>query len=431
MNLLFQHLIFLIYAVVLLLFSFDYTNVVVISTSNSVIGSTEPEQLIEIIKAIPFNNTILSSLIIDSISNLVYVSGMPDHSYNYSCLKDNMTSIYGSVSELPCSTIYILNGSTGEINDSITLRAGEIIHDMTIDPYSGKIYAAGEYNYLENKSEPILYEDDVVFIISQIDGSNLSQQYTHSNDIQRIRLYGEQEEGKEGDMSSIAIDVHTGKIYAGIRYFQGGLEGVFIIDKNMTSSIKPNSTTDDDFPFAIKFIPLGDTGPDQILVNDKTHIAYVSLKNDNFVALINGLNNTVQEKIILQEPRAMSISPSAGLLYVASGDNNWFNVIDIKTNKVISTNTQIAHPIGSVVNNITNRIYVTDCHLCDDYNFTTGTSIYALNSTGSTIDWKTYEDLNLLENELAINPNTNKLYAIGTDQFEISNLYFFDFWDKS
>ena len=55
MNLLFQHLIFLTYAVVLLLFSFDYTNVVGISTSNSVIGSTEPEQQIETIKAIPFN----------------------------------------------------------------------------------------------------------------------------------------------------------------------------------------------------------------------------------------------------------------------------------------------------------------------------------------------------------------------------------------
>jgi hypothetical protein len=90
--------------------------------------------------------------------------------------------------------------------------------------------------------------------------------YHSSTLIRRIRLYGEQEEGKEGDISSIAIDVHTGKIYAGIRYFQGGLEGVFIIDKNMTSSVKPNSTTDDDFPFAIKFIPLGDTGPDQIPV---------------------------------------------------------------------------------------------------------------------------------------------------------------------
>src|ERR687891_557317 len=101
MILLFQHLIFLTYAVVLLLFSFDYTNVVGISTSNSVIGSTEPEQQIETIKAIPFNNTILSSLIIDSVSNLVYVSGMPDHSYNYSCLKDNMSSIDGSIFELP------------------------------------------------------------------------------------------------------------------------------------------------------------------------------------------------------------------------------------------------------------------------------------------------------------------------------------------
>jgi YVTN family beta-propeller protein len=111
-----------------------------------------------------------------------------------------------------------------------------------------------------------------------------------------------------------------------------------------------------------EFIPLGDTGPDQILVNYGTNVVYVSLKNDNFIALINGSNNTVQEKIILQEPRAMSINPSIEKLYVASGVSNWFNVIDIKTNKVISA-TQIAHPIASVVNNITNQVYVADCNL--------------------------------------------------------------------
>lgn len=352
-----------------------------------------------------------------------------------------MNSGNGSGLTLPCLTIYILDGSTGQINNSIRLRPGEIIHDMTIDPHSGKIYAVGEYNYLQNKTEPIQYEYDVVFVINQTNyvnntNDNSSQPIT-SNDIKRIRLYGEQEEGKEGDMSSIAVDTRTDKIYAGIRYFQGGRECVFIIDiDNKTTngiycknirSIKLNATTDKDLTNTIKFVPLGDTGPDQILVNDKINIVYVSLKNDNFLALIDGTNNTVvKEKIILQEPRAMSINPSAGLLYVASGASHWFNVIDMKTNKVISTNTQIAYPIASVVNNITSRVYVADCHFCDNYGFTNGTSIYELKSTGSTINWKTYEDLKLAENELVVNPFTNKLYAIGTDQSEMTNLHVID-----
>jgi DNA-binding beta-propeller fold protein YncE len=393
--------------------------------------STPNTSQFEIVRAIPFNNTILSSLTIDPISDLVYVAGMPDYSYNdssISCLEHNTNS-----SDMPCSVIYVLDGGTGQIHDIIRLRSGEIIHDMDINPDLGKIYAAGEFNYLENNSEPIQYEDDVVYIINQISfvnntNQNLSQPIT-ANDIQRIRLYGEQEEGKEGDMSSIAVDTRVDTIYAGIRYFQGGREGVFVINDNSDSTYdtsiigkKPNTNT-------TKFIPLGETGPDQILVNDKTNVIYVSLKNDNFVALIdNGSNNTavVRDKIILQKPRAMSINPSIERLYVASGDSNWFNVIDMNTNKVLSTNTQIAYPIASVVNNVTNQVYVADCHFCDNYDFTNGTSIYELNSTGSTINWKTYEDVNLVENELEINPSINKLYAIGTDQSEISNLYVMD-----
>ncbi len=96
MNLMSQYLIFLIFTVVLLI-TFNYTNVV-ISTSNGVID-LESEQTWTI-RAIPFNNTILSSLTIDPISDLVYVSGMSD-----SCLKENMNSSNGSGSQLPCSII--------------------------------------------------------------------------------------------------------------------------------------------------------------------------------------------------------------------------------------------------------------------------------------------------------------------------------------
>jgi hypothetical protein len=113
----------------------------------------------------------------------------------------------------PCSAIYILDGNTGHINNIIRLRPGELIHNMDINPYLRKIYASGEYNYLENYTEvngdePIQYEDDVVYIInstnysSNNDTNNSSSQMTTANDIQRIRLYGEIEEGKEGDMSS-------------------------------------------------------------------------------------------------------------------------------------------------------------------------------------------------------------------------------------
>ena len=34
----------------------------------------------------------------------------------------------------------------------IRLKSGEIIQDMNINPYLGKIYAAGEHNYIENNT---------------------------------------------------------------------------------------------------------------------------------------------------------------------------------------------------------------------------------------------------------------------------------------
>jgi hypothetical protein len=56
-----------------------------------------------------------------------------------------------------------------------------------------------------------------------------------------------------------------------------------------------------------------------------------------------------------------------------------------------------------------------------------GTSIYELDSNGSTITWNTYENISIEENGLAINPFTSKLYAIGTDtKSGTSNLYIID-----
>jgi hypothetical protein len=58
-----------------------------------------------------------------------------------------------SDSSSTCSVIYVLDGQTEQIIDLIRLGPGEQVHDIGIDPSTGKIYATGEYNYQANDSE--------------------------------------------------------------------------------------------------------------------------------------------------------------------------------------------------------------------------------------------------------------------------------------
>ena len=44
----------------------------------------------------------------------------------------------------------------------------------------------------------------------------------------------------------------------------------------------------------------------------------------------------------------MLLNPTNGLLYVASGNSHWFNVVDADTNKAVGVNTQISYPLASV-----------------------------------------------------------------------------------
>ena len=81
----------------------------------------------------------------------------------------------------------------------------------------------------------------------------------------------------------------------------------------------------------------------------------------------------------------MSINPSTVLLYGASGESFWFNVVDMSTIKVIAANTQILYPIASTVNIITGKVFVAECLGCDNYDLTNGTSIYELDSDGQLL----------------------------------------------
>jgi DNA-binding beta-propeller fold protein YncE len=125
------------------------------------------EENLEVMKVIPFNGTIPSSITVDPISNLLYVSVRPDYSANYlsqSCSgESNVTSKNLSDFSSTCSVIYVLEGKTDQIIDVISLGPGEKVHDIDVDPRVGKIYATGEYNYRaddsEGNGEQIQYED--------------------------------------------------------------------------------------------------------------------------------------------------------------------------------------------------------------------------------------------------------------------------------
>jgi DNA-binding beta-propeller fold protein YncE len=279
-----------------------------------------------------------------------------------------------------CSAIYVLDGDSGIIKNIIHLGPGKQIKETTIDAEKRMLFASGEYNYLDvapHSSEEIQFEDDVVYIIDSNNGGS-TQAY---NAISRITLYGEMEEGKEGDISDIAVDTTTDTIYAGIRYFQGGREGVFVIPEG--SVIGKNISLGSDYTAndtknGIRFIQIGNTGPDQVMINEAIDTIYASLKNDNFITIINGSSNTIKEEVILEKPRAMSLNLASGLYYVASGDSHWFNVIDAETNKVVTVNTQISYPQASIVDNTTGKVYVANCLRCDDFDFTNGTSMKIL-----------------------------------------------------
>jgi DNA-binding beta-propeller fold protein YncE len=263
--------------------------------------------------------------------------------------------------------------------------------------------------------ELIQFEDDVVYIINSNNGSSTQA----PNTISRITLYGEMEERKEGDMSDIAVDITTDTIYASILVIPEGS----VTSKNI--SLGSYDTAND--AKKGRFIQLGNTGPDQIMVNDATDTIYASLKNDDFVANIDGFTSTINEEVILEKPRAMSLNPASGLYYLASGDSHWFSVINMSTNKVVAVNTQISYPLSSVTDNTTGKVYVADCLHYDDFDFTNGTSICELYSNGTTVKWETYENIDLKENALAINPLTDKLFAIGTDaKSGRLNLYIID-----
>jgi DNA-binding beta-propeller fold protein YncE len=406
---------------------------------------------LDILESIHFKDAVPVSVVSDSEADTIYVVVNPNKVTSQSCSNDLPLSKSNITSMLPCSAIYIIDSLSLKLINIIRLSPGEQIRDIDLDSAEGTIYAVGEYNYVlqsNETEEEELYEDDVLYIISNVSKANVVGDATSISTannstsifapkVTRLSMYGETEEGKEGDARTVVVDIATNTIYAGLVYFEGGKEGLYVIPKDVDpenfeiieragldlnfeegSNINDTGSTSKIF-----YIPFNGSGPDKIVVDDGGDRLYASDKDGDFVAVINGsyVDPGFIERIILQSPRALSIYPENNSLYIASGDRYWFNVIDTKTNKIISSNEQMISPLSSIVNVLSGEVYVVNCNYCEGE---IGSEIYQLNRDGSTKNSKGYETIRIEGVDLALNPITQRLYVIGTNvDSESKDLY--------
>jgi DNA-binding beta-propeller fold protein YncE len=93
--------------------------------SDNTVASTEEDENLEISRVIPFNNTTPSSIAVDPLRNLVYVSVNPGYPYNYTlslCAEENAASSFVIPTSISaCSAIYVLDGNSSLVYDIIRL----------------------------------------------------------------------------------------------------------------------------------------------------------------------------------------------------------------------------------------------------------------------------------------------------------------------
>jgi YVTN family beta-propeller protein len=103
---------------------------------------------------------------------------------------------------------------------------------------------------------------------------------------------------------------------------------------------------------------LGLTG---ITVNPIDGRVYVANGNDNVIDVINGKTNKLISSIDLQgnSPASIAINPILDRLYVPYG-SNLTAVVNLLQGKVVSTTTYGSTTVGAAVNIVTGKVYVTD-----------------------------------------------------------------------
>ena len=234
------------------------------------------------IGALSQNNTLENSKLISAAmgpkSNLVYV----------------ITAITND-SKVSRNTISVLNTVTGNVVDRFGVGDSDkdFLNKMVFDDQANKLYAIGEHRELRNGS---LYEYDSVYKIDP-----------KSHAFSRMSLYSEQEEGKEGDLSGIALNPETNTIYVGSLYPEGGNPGLYKIDGNSFSVITKLNNTE--------------FGISDVIFDPKSRLIYAAAKYDDVISVLNS-SDVVQKDIKIRGPIKILADYARGILYSASNNGN-------------------------------------------------------------------------------------------------------------
>jgi len=301
-------------------------------------------------------------------------------------------------SKVSQNTISVLNTVTDNVIDSFQVGDSEsdFLKKMKFDDRANILYAIGEHRSLRNGS---LYESDAVYKIDP---------ETHA--FSRISLYSEQEEGKEGDLSSIALNPETNTIYVGSLYPEGGNPGLYLIDGNSFSVITKLNNTE--------------FGISDVIFDPKSHRIYTAAKYDDVVSVLNNLN-AVQKNIKIHGPVKISADYNRGILYAASNDGN-VTAINLGDDQVSTLQGLEVKDIA--FNPSDGRLYLLSVNSTFVKNNDGQpkrdflSKVVIIDSLSDKLD-KIYEVKTRLNN-LVLDPSSNKIVIFGSDpRASNTNLY--------
>jgi YVTN family beta-propeller protein len=326
------------------------------------------------------------------------------------------------------NTVTVIDGDTGTVSGTVPVGGGP--RAIGINATTNRIYVA----------------NGLAATVTVIDGSNLS---TSTVNVAPVP-------------GAIAVNPVTNKIYVASL----GANSIDVIDgaTNTTSSINPgpiptaiavnpatnrvyvacgaaNSVTmiDVDAANAVTSIPVG-SSPRGISIDAMTNLIYVTNNTGNSVSVIRGRDNTVSTLAVGTGPNGIAANPLTNQVYVMNQNSNNVSVIDGRVS--VSVNVGLANsPSKIAINEVTNKIYVnTNGVLTVIDGATLQTTVVNTPATGvvvnpitnkiyvganygfgvylRVIDGDTLQvrDINFpangFINDLAINPVTNRIYAV-------------------
>ncbi|MGD0732538.1 MAG: Ig-like domain repeat protein [Terracidiphilus sp.] len=190
---------------------------------------------------------------------------------------------------------------------------------------------------------------------------------------------------------SIAVNPVTNKIYVAV-----DTTGVFVID-GASNAITSISNVDQSFAIA---------------VNPVTNTIYFSNTNNNKVTAVNGTNNSATPINVGSNPGGLAVNSVTNTVYVANNGSNNVTVINGANNSTTTvTDPNGVGPAIVAVDSLTNTIYV----LNDGEGGAILGTVTVINGATNAVVTNIVANINPVA--IAVNPTTNKIYAVSNVPF--------------